>query len=193
MKQTKWESAKEACSNTGMAFIISLLFHKAFVSKWQVWWVEDGGLLTDWWAAFWITCFYTILSLFRNYIIRRWFNKGDEMKHAELRANVLLHLPATVRMFNNSGGVSQHGKRFITHGLEKGSSDLIGWTQMGDSALFTAIELKREKEKCRPDQLRFLAAVARAGGIAAVVRSIDDLPQVFNAQRIATGEVYDRP
>lgn len=113
------------------------------------------------------------------------------MKHAELRAQVLLNLPAEARLFNNAGGVAQYGKRFITVGLEKGSSDLIGWTKIDKAAVFTAIELKREKEACRPVQLKFLSAVARAGGIAAVVRRVEDIPAVFDRRRIATGEVYD--
>lgn len=109
------------------------------------------------------------------------------MKHAELRAQVLLNLPAEARLFNNAGGVAQYGKRFITVGLEKGSSDLIGWTKIDKAAVFTAIELKREKEACRPVQLKFLSAVARAGGIAAVVRRVEDIPAVFDGAGLPRG------
>lgn len=113
------------------------------------------------------------------------------MKHKELSALVLLNLPSNARLFSNSGGVSQYGKRFIKHGLIKGASDLVGWTVMGKHAIFTAIELKKEKEGARPDQLHFLSRVAEAGGIAAVVRRVSDLDAVFDPERIAKGEVYD--
>lgn len=78
MSQTKWESVKEAVTNTGVAFTVSLLFHKLLVADWQVEWVNNGRELTDWWAAVWITVFYTVMSLLRNYIIRRCFNKDEK-------------------------------------------------------------------------------------------------------------------
>ncbi|HUQ93849.1 MAG TPA: VRR-NUC domain-containing protein [Bryobacteraceae bacterium] len=59
-------------------------------------------------------------------------------------------------------------------GLCTGSSDLIGWTPVTVTpemvgrkvAVFTAVEVKGEKGKIRPEQARFNAAVNEAGGVA---------------------------
>lgn len=71
MSQSRLQSMLEAASNTFVAFALSMTFHKFLVADWQVEYVQNGGELTDWWAALWITVFYTVLSLLRNYIIRR--------------------------------------------------------------------------------------------------------------------------
>lgn len=113
------------------------------------------------------------------------------MRHAELSKLVLLNAPAAATLFVNSGGVSFYGKRAVRHGLVKGASDIVGWYSVGGRAIFTAIEIKRAGEKARPEQMRFLQAVVRAGGIGAVVRDVGELPKVFNPERIAMQEVYD--
>ncbi len=63
--------------------------------------------------------------------------------------------------------------RHFNAGLVNGGSDLIGWTPVGDRAIFTAIEAKTGRLKPTHEQESFLAAVERAGGIAKVVRETD--------------------
>ena len=67
-------------------------------------------------------------------------------------------------------------------GLCKGSADLIGWTSrtiteemVGQQvAIFTSIEVKTPTGRIRPEQKTWLDAVLKAGGIAAVARSVAD-------------------
>lgn len=68
MKQSKLESGIESGANTASGFIIS----------WAMWvWVVqplyDSGTIVH---AFWITCIFTVTSLLRSYVWRRFFNQG---------------------------------------------------------------------------------------------------------------------
>ena len=86
-------------------------------------------------------------------------------------------------MFRNNTGTlrDQHG-RPVQFGLCKGSADLIGWTSrtiteemVGQQvAIFTSIEVKTPTGRIRPEQKTWLDAVLKAGGIAAVARSVAD-------------------
>lgn len=93
------------------------------------------------------------------------------------------------RLFrNNVGSVTytdRHGQpRTVKYGLHVGSSDLIGWTphvvtaaDIGRTlAIFTAVEVKTLRGTPTPEQITFIEAVRRAGGIAGVARSPDELP-----------------
>ncbi|MDD5229148.1 MAG: VRR-NUC domain-containing protein [Methylococcales bacterium] len=83
-----------------------------------------------------------------------------------------------VRMFRNN--VGQIGR--VSFGLAVGSSDLIGFRtttitpdMVGQQvAVFTALEVKTPVGKVSPQQQNFIDMVNRAGGIGAVVRSVDD-------------------
>lgn len=112
------------------------------------------------------------------------------MRHRELCAAILLNAPSTATLFNNPGGVASYGNHRVRYGLVKGAADIVGWTCVNGVAVFTALEIKGEKDKPRSVQHQFLSKVARDGGIAAVVRSLEDLPAVFSPQRIAKREVY---
>lgn len=59
----------------------------------------------------------------------------------------------------------------VTAGLAVGSSDLIGFTNTGR---FIAIELKTKGKYPTPQQKLFLALVSDWGGLAGVVRSVED-------------------
>ena len=67
-------------------------------------------------------------------------------------------------------------------GLCKGSADLIGWRtvtitpeMVGQQvAVFTSIEVKSATGRLRSEQQQWLDAVQKAGGIAAVARSVAD-------------------
>ena len=66
--QTPKESAQEAVVNTGSAFVISWMSHFLIIAPLVKFFDADyGGVIT----AFWITLFYTVLALARNYTIRR--------------------------------------------------------------------------------------------------------------------------
>lgn len=100
------------------------------------------------------------------------------------------------RLFRQNTGLGWVGKIFrktadritldnprpLHAGLCKGSSDIIGWTprvitpeMVGQTvAVFTALEVKTGKVVTTDEQKAFVAAVQKAGGIAAVVRSVDE-------------------
>lgn len=73
--QTVRQSAREAWVNTSSAFFLSMFAHYFIVAPVVDYYGLDyGGLLT----AFFITLFYTALSLLRNFIVRRLFVRLDE-------------------------------------------------------------------------------------------------------------------
>lgn len=93
-----------------------------------------------------------------------------------------------VRMFrNNVGSATTQDGRHIDFGLCAGSSDLIGWTvrevtpdMVGKNiAVFTALEVKTKSGRVSEKQQGFINVVNRAGGIAGVVRSIDDAKEML--------------
>lgn len=67
-------------------------------------------------------------------------------------------------------------------GLCNGSSDLIGWTSVEITpdmigqrvAVFTALEVKAKTGRATDEQTNFVDVVNRFGGIAAIVRSVQD-------------------
>ena len=110
------------------------------------------------------------------------------------------------RLFRNTVGEAWAGKlvsgpdngvvllaraRRITFGLAPGSSDLIGWTSLTitpdmvgqNIAVFTSGEVKAgtRKPRFQGGQENWLAAVAAAGGLAAVLRSEDDARRLVRA------------
>ncbi len=82
-----------------------------------------------------------------------------------------------LRLFRNSVGmVRLPGGGAIPYGLCRGSADLVGWRTLPSGvAQFVAFEVKTPAGRVAPAQEGFLRAVARAGGLAAVVRSLDDV------------------
>ena len=67
-------------------------------------------------------------------------------------------------------------------GLARGSADLIGYRtvtitpeMVGQQvAVFTSLEVKTPTGRIRPEQTNWQRTVAADGGIAAIVRSVDD-------------------
>lgn len=76
----------------------------------------------------------------------------------------------------NTGAVKMHGARYMTFGFV-GCSDLIG--QLTDGR-FLAIECKSDKGQLTDEQQQFLDRVNRHGGVAGMVRSIDDAEGLLN-------------
>jgi hypothetical protein len=85
-----------------------------------------------------------------------------------------------VRLFRNNVGFDAQNK--VKYGLMPGSSDLIGWTQIEiksnhvgkNFAIFTAIEVKSEFGRIRPEQQNFVDYVNQSGGIAGICRNIQE-------------------
>jgi hypothetical protein len=77
------------------------------------------------------------------------------------------------RLFRNNVGKLQDRKgMWVAFGIGgKGGSDLIGIQRGGR---FAAIEVKVPGEKPTEDQVSFIEAVKRAGGVAGVARSVDE-------------------
>jgi hypothetical protein len=82
-----------------------------------------------------------------------------------------------LRLFRNSVGmVRLPGGGAIPYGLCPGSSDLIGWRTLPSGvAQFVALEVKVSGGRVTSAQAAFLRAVAWAGGVAGIVRSLDDV------------------
>ena len=66
--------------------------------------------------------------------------------------------------------------RLVSFGLMEGSGDLIGWDATGR---FVSLEVKTAKGKPSPAQEIWRAAVERAGGIAAIVRSVEEAEEAL--------------
>lgn len=84
--------------------------------------------------------------------------------------------------WRQNAGATKIGDRYIKFGSMPGVSDIIGikpgTLTTGLLGIFCAIECKMPKGRLQPSQQEFIAAVKRAGGIAGVVRSIDDLEKL---------------
>ena len=72
--------------------------------------------------------------------------------------------------------VLHRGARRMSAGLKKGSADLIGIRQGGQ---FVALEVKTEGVRTSDTQKRWLAVIRDLGGLAAVVRSVEDVDEVL--------------
>lgn len=68
MKQSRLVSLIETTLNTVLGFVISFTAWP-FVAAWR----DLPSSTSD---QFWITCAFTVLSIARGYVVRRWFNAG---------------------------------------------------------------------------------------------------------------------
>lgn len=89
-----------------------------------------------------------------------------------------------IRIFRNNVGVAKFPNgSVVRYGLAVGSADLIGWrtvtiTQdmVGQQvAQFLSVECKAPKGKATEAQDAWFFAVKKAGGIALVARSVEDV------------------
>jgi len=88
-------------------------------------------------------------------------------------------------MFRNNVGFDKTRK--IHYGLYKGSSDLIGWQSktvtpdmVGKKvAIFTAIEIKTARGVISRQQDNFIKYLKMQGGIAGVVRNVNDVERLL--------------
>lgn len=128
---------------------------------------------------------------------------------SNLVASVMLALSAAgATVWRNNVGLGWSGKhvstdaktgitiladaRPVRFGLVKGSGDLIGFApvtitpdMVGKTLpVFGSWEVKYGTGRASPDQAKFRAFVADAGGIGAVVRSPEDAAATLNFQRL---------
>lgn len=114
------------------------------------------------------------VKLFRNNIGKGWIGKSIVIKGNQMVSVV-------------KGDVIIKNARRFHAGLYKGSSDLVGWKTVTITkdmvghkvALFVSAEVKTAKGRVSRDQDHWLKTVNRAGGIAGVVRSAEDIENLL--------------
>lgn len=109
------------------------------------------------------------------------------MSEAEIQSQIMLALGSSrfCRAFrNNIGNAQTKDGRWIKFGVGyPGGGDLIGWRTVTITqdmvgkplAQFMSVEVKAPKGRIRPEQLNWAEVVKRAGGIAVVARSVEDV------------------
>jgi len=97
--------------------------------------------------------------------------------------------PRVVLWRNNTGSALQDygsaGLKPLRYGLALGSSDLIGLVK--PSGRFVALEVKSARGAVSKEQAIFLALVESMGGIARVVRSVDEALRAVEDAQVARG------
>lgn len=71
MSQTKYQSMIESITDTGIGFIISII--ATFIIN------KIHGIDVPVWKNFTMTLCFTVLSLARRYVVRRWFSKKETL------------------------------------------------------------------------------------------------------------------
>lgn len=108
------------------------------------------------------------------------------MSEAGVQSAIRLALGSNpgVKVFRNSvGQYRTEDGRVIRYGLITGSGDLIGWRSVVITpdmvgqriAQFMSIEVKTPKGTVRPEQQVWADNVRKAGGIAVIARSVEDV------------------
>jgi hypothetical protein len=96
------------------------------------------------------------------------------------------------RVFRNQVGTYElKDGRYLSSGLCKGSSDLIGWTpkiikpeDVGKTlAILTALEIKWGRKKPTLEQIDFINAVIKAGGRGAIVYSLEEARSIMEVTK----------
>lgn len=77
---------------------------------------------------------------------------------------------------NNTGALRDKNGRLVRYGLVNGSSDIIGIMPGG---VFLAIEVKYGRDTVKENQLSFIDAVKKQGGIAGIARSVEDAIKII--------------
>ena len=93
---------------------------------------------------------------------------------------------------NNVGALQDKEGRWVKYGIANpGGSDLIGFrtiTVLPEHvgmriAIFTALEVKQKSGRIRPEQQVFIDLVKSKGGIAGVVRSVEEAERLLTWRR----------
>lgn len=86
---------------------------------------------------------------------------------------------------SNVGKVKTVDGRWFDTGLPKGHPDLYGF-RWSDHQVFY-LEIKNERGKPRPDQIRFHKALAKHGIIHGIARSVDDALKIIDEELVGYG------
>ncbi len=105
------------------------------------------------------------------------------MKEQDILKTILLGLNSYGRYWRNNTGAVKTDDRYIRYGLCKGSSDIIGITDIDGIGVFTAFEVKTKRGKPTHEQVLFIGAIRSRGGIAGIVRSLDEAVGLIEAYR----------
>jgi hypothetical protein len=108
------------------------------------------------------------------------------MSEAAIQQDIRLALgqcPGIRTFRNNVGAIKDRNNRLVRYGLVTGSADLIGWqsvviteAMVGQRfARFLSVEVKTPTGRLSPEQETWRQAVLKAGGIAVVARSVEDV------------------
>ena len=104
------------------------------------------------------------------------------MKETEIVKSILDYLgyKKIISWRNQSGMIfgSHKGKQWAVKMGKKGVADIIGVMPDGSGRIM-CLEVKTEKGNPTQDQTDFLDSVKKAGGVAEIVRSIDDVIKVI--------------
>jgi hypothetical protein len=80
----------------------------------------------------------------------------------------------------NNGGVYDPVKKIFRKGSSTpGISDILGFHRK--TGIIVACEIKAGKDKISPDQEVFLNSVKRAGGHAIIIRTVDDITELYKS------------
>lgn len=109
-------------------------------------------------------------------------------KGAQSRIMLALGGHPRIRIFRNNVGLARFPDgSTVRYGLCPGSADLIGWREVtitpemvGQTvAQFLSVECKAPKGRASELQDAWFFAVKRAGGIAVIARSVDDVRHIL--------------
>ena len=113
----------------------------------------------------------------------RWVMAQSETD-IQQRIRLALGTRPDVRLFRNNTGTLPDPRtgRPVQFGLARGSADLIGYRTVTITpdmvgqrvAVFTSLEVKTPTGRIRPEQANWQRTVSAAGGLAAVVRSVQE-------------------
>ena len=104
------------------------------------------------------------------------------MKESDIQRKIMIALTRLGRVFRNNVGMVKVDDRVVKYGLCKGSSDLIGWTDVDGVAVFTAVEVKTPKGRPTKEQENFIEAVRKSGGIAGIARSDSEAVELIETE-----------
>jgi len=115
------------------------------------------------------------------------------MKEHPIQQRIMLLSRGATRLWrNNCGSLQDKFGQWVKFGIANpGGSDLIGFHSViitpemvgRKVAVFTAFEVKGHKGKATNDQLTFIDLVKVAGGIAGVVRSVEEAESLLTNTR----------
>lgn len=117
------------------------------------------------------------------------------MKESDLIYELRTLSRGDVRLFrNNVGALRDAAGNWVTYGLGVGTSDLIGWRRVLITpdhvglhlAVFAALEGKSDTGQLTASQHAFIDTLAHAGGIAGVVRSVEDARKLLGLSSAVT-------